>query len=100
MTQPRLCWSFTHTGDEPNSRREAGEINMDSSKKKTITRRRLLRNAALIASGSLGVPWASGFAQSAEQTWTIGNELVKRVVAFHANRQVPVPPGLFTQQLS
>ena len=73
---------------------------MDSSKKKTITRRRLLRNGALIASGSLGVPWASGFAQGAEQTWTIGNELVKRVVAFHANRQVPVPPGLFTQQLS
>jgi len=67
-----------------------------------ISRRRVLRNGALLmASGSLRVPRVVGAPLRALQSegsegqrWTIGNELVQRVVAFDAGN------GLFTQQLS
>ena len=68
-----------------------------SPKHALLTRRGVLRNGAAIATGSVFLPWASGFPQSGGQSWTIGNELVKRVVAFHANAQTP---GLSTQKLS
>src|SRR4051812_4188553 len=72
--------------------------------RKMLTRRGLLRNGALIASGSLCAPWASSLPQTAggddQQTWTIGNDLVKRVLAFRPTQGAPSQVGLFTQQLS
>jgi alpha-galactosidase len=63
-----------------------------------LTRRRLLRDGAVFASGSMCAPWAGGLVQTnagkAEQAWTIGNELVKRVVVFQADA------GLATIQMS
>ena len=65
---------------------------------KVLTRRQLLRDGAVFASGSMCAPWAGGLAQAAgtdaAQSWTIGNELVKRVVAFQAGA------GLATTQIS
>jgi alpha-galactosidase len=69
-----------------------------------LTRRRLIRNGAFIASGSfcsgwvLGLPriesGASSAADITEKRWTIGNEMVKRVVSFVPGK------GLFTEQFS
>ncbi len=67
-----------------------------------LSRRRVLRNGVLLmASGSLRVsgglssPLAALQSAGSEgQRWTIGNELVQRVVAFEGKS------GLFTQQLS
>ena len=68
-----------------------------------LTRRRVIRSGAMIAAGSLCPHWAfslareqggSGDAGSAAKSWTIGNELVKRVVNF-----MPAA-GVFTEQLS
>ncbi len=68
-----------------------------------LTRRMLIRSGAVIAAGSLCPPWALGVtrdesassdAGSAAKSWTIGNELVKRVVSFTSGA------GVFTEQLS
>lgn len=73
---------------------------MTKAGRKQLTRRRLLRDGALVvASGSLGVHRALGMAQddpqsTSEQSWTIGNELVKRVLRFRPTT------GLLTEQLS
>jgi alpha-galactosidase len=70
---------------------------MKSAGKKPLTRRTLVRNGALIASGSLCMPWASAVAYSAanaDQTWTIANDLVKRTLSFQSKS------GLVTQQFS
>ena len=97
-----LGWSGAKVGDHRsrNYRRyfnhglEASDL--------CLTRRRLLRNAALMASGSLCASWASGLAETAgdAQTWTIGNELVKRVLVFRPRTAAPVNIGLFTQEFS
>ena len=69
----------------------------------------MLRKGALIASGSLCMPWALGAAwadgqtpgaENADQSWMIGNELVKRVVAFRAKAGNNAKTGLLTEQLS
>jgi alpha-galactosidase len=80
---------------------------MRNLKKDLLTRRRLLRNGALMASASVCAPWASGLAQAAgnaptdnAQTWTIGNDLVKRVIAFSPRTAGPVNTGLFTQEFA
>lgn len=73
---------------------------MTKAGRKQLTRRRLLRDGALVvASGPLGVHRALGMAQddpqsALEQSWTIGNELVKRVLRFRPTT------GLLTEQLS
>lgn len=71
---------------------------IETSVHEMITRRQFLRNAAIML-GSQCLPWALGFAQDteeqADQTWTIGNELVKRVVAFREKTG-----SLFTRQFS
>ena len=68
-----------------------------------VTRRKLLRNGIVVASGSLCLPWALGVegveeeglaAETVGKSWTIGNELVRRVVSFS------LTGGLFTEQLS
>jgi hypothetical protein len=69
-----------------------------------LTRRRLIRNGAFLASGSLCSCWVLGLPRIessgsspvdiAEKRWTIGNEMVKRVVSFVPGR------GLITEQLS
>ncbi len=69
-----------------------------------LSRRRVLRDGALLmASGSLRVSRALGAplfglqsvaGEAGGQRWTIGNELVQRVVAFQAQS------GLFTEELS
>ena len=67
-----------------------------------LTRRKLLRNGTVIASGLLCVPCIQslpGFedgspaVETAGKSWTIGNDLVKRVVNFSSG-------GLYTEQLS
>ncbi len=61
----------------------------------------MLRNGAVMASGSICASWVSNLARAAapfEQTWTIGNDLVKRIVTFRLAE--PLLSGLFTQQLS
>src|SRR5579863_4044103 len=65
-----------------------------------VTRRRLLRDGAIIASGAMCSPWTAGLAADTNQTWTIGNDLVKRVVTFGAGTGTPWEAGLFTEQLS
>ena len=65
-----------------------------------LTRRRLLRNGAALATGSICASWVSNLARAAapfEQTWTIGNDLVKRIVTFRLGE--PLLSGLSTQQL-
>ncbi len=63
-----------------------------------ITRRELLRNGTLIASGSACARWAFATAGSgqamADKTWTIGNDVVRRTLSF------PAKSGLVTQQFS
>jgi hypothetical protein len=67
-----------------------------------LTRRMVIRSGAVMAAGSLCPPWAlgvaydesgSGDAGSAAKRWTIGNELVKRVVSFTPGA------GVFTSNL-
>jgi alpha-galactosidase len=65
-----------------------------------LTRRQVLRNgAAIVLGSSLHIPRAFAFAQGteeqADQTWTIGNELVKRVVVFRERTA-----SLFTRQFT
>jgi alpha-galactosidase len=80
-----------------------GETGM-TTVRELLTRRRLIRNGALVVSGSLcthsvpGFPHIEGGASSAgdntAKSWTIGNELVKRVLTFVSDG------GLFTEQFS
>jgi len=76
---------------------------MSHAARALLSRRRLLRNGMLATTGCFCTPWAIGKAlgdaQSPQasiegQSWTIGNELVKRVVVFEPKR------GLLTQQFS
>jgi alpha-galactosidase len=76
---------------------------MRNSARTFVSRRELIRNGLLVASGCACAPGAFSQALNgqanpaiadASQTWTIGNELIKRTIAFHPNA------GLFTQQFS
>ncbi len=69
----------------------------------TVSRRRLVQNGLLLASSRLWLPWNFSEAASAQQnaaaagsgkTWTIGNDLITRTVAFQPQT------GLFTQRFS
>ena len=69
---------------------------------KTLSRRRLIRNALMVASWGIGLPelvckmaMAREPVQpdSALQTWIIGNELIQRVISFKPRK------GLFTERL-
>ena len=55
-----------------------------------------------MASGAVWAPAVPCIAQTAEnaQTWTIGNDVVKRVMAFRPRTAGPVNIGLFTQEFS
>lgn len=83
-------------------------MTMMSAGQKRLSRRRMLRDGALMASGlwmpwTLNMAWADGQtpnAMNADQRWTIGNELVKRVVAFRSKLGDHTNSGLFTEQLS
>src|ERR1700750_1741900 len=61
-----------------------------------LTRRRVLKSGALAVTGSLCGPWmpVSLAEGGAEQSWTLENDLVRRVVAFEAGR------GLYTSRLT
>ena len=62
-----------------------------------LTRRKLLRDGALIASGSMCMTWIPAVAQApanTDQRWTIGNDLVKRTVSFQPKT------GLTTEEFS
>jgi alpha-galactosidase len=61
-----------------------------------LTRRRILRSGAFVVTGSLCAPWMpiSLEASGAEQSWTLENDLVRRVVAFDPAR------GLSTSRLT
>src|SRR5438094_266937 len=74
----------------------------ENARRTGLTRRRLLRNGALMASGPLWAPWASSLTETADdgQTWTIGNDLVKRVIVFRPRTAAPVNIGLFTREFS
>src|SRR4029077_19299291 len=65
---------------------------------RVITRRELLRNGTLIASGTVCAPWMTAMPDwnqaTADKTWTIGNDLVKRTLSFQPKL------GLVTQQFS
>ena len=67
-----------------------------------LTRRRLLRDGAVMASGAVCASRTSIVAQTTDelQTWTIGNDLVKRVIAFRRQTAAPVNVGLYTQEFS
>src|ERR1035441_1428326 len=76
---------------------------MRNSARTFVSRRELIRNGLLVASGCACAPGAFSQALNgqanpaiadASQTWTIGNELIKRTIAFHPNA------GLFTKQFS
>ena len=76
---------------------------MTDASRTTLTRRRLMRDGALAASGALCLPWARGSAAAEIRTdsgddrssrWTLENDQVKRVIAFQVER------GLFTEQFS
>ena len=57
----------------------------------------------MLASASICPPWVSTVARAAnaaDQTWTIGNEQVKRVIAFLNRTDIPGNTGLYTQELS
>ena len=63
-----------------------------------VSRRRLLQSGLLVASGCFCAPWvwseALGRDEGGGQSWTIGNELIERVVTFESGA------GLFTERLS
>jgi alpha-galactosidase len=61
-----------------------------------LTRRRVLKSGAFVVTGSLCGPWVpiSLAASEAEQSWTLENDLVRRVVAFEPGR------GLSTSRLT
>jgi len=62
-----------------------------------ITRRGLLRNGLWMVSGSACARWAMGAApgnSGAGQTWTIGNDQIRRTLAFRPEA------GLYTEQFS
>src|ERR1035441_4523738 len=76
---------------------------MRNSARTFVSRRELIRNGLLVASGCACAPGAFSQALNgqanpaiadASQTWTIGNELIKRTIAFQPSA------GLFTQQFS
>ena len=76
---------------------------MRNSARTLVSRRELIRNGLLVASGCACAPGAFSQALNgqanpaiadASQTWTIGNELIKRTIAFQPSA------GLFTQQFS
>jgi alpha-galactosidase len=63
----------------------------------------VLRNGSLMASSVISAHWAPGLSQAVaggEQTWTIGNDLVKRVIVFRPVTAAPVLSGLFTQEFT
>src|SRR5580692_11106318 len=59
-----------------------------------ISRRRVLKNGALMAAGCAWPSWIRAQTSDAEQTWTLGNDLVQRVVGFQAGQ------GLYTKQIA
>jgi alpha-galactosidase len=63
---------------------------------KHLTRRRVLKSGALAVTTSLCAPWmpASLAAGESPQSWTLENDLVRRVVAFDPRK------GLYTSRLS
>jgi alpha-galactosidase len=75
---------------------------MRHSAQTLVSRRELIRNGLLVASGSVCAPrlFAEALngqanpAIAASQTWTIGNELIKRTISFQPQA------GIFTQQFS
>ena len=72
---------------------------MNDAHRFLVTRRKLLKTGLLAASGCAWAPWRlsatpSQRADNAGQSWSIGNELIERVVGF-----APAT-GLFTRQFS
>ena len=76
---------------------------MRDAEKALISRRRLIRNGLVTASGCFCVPWAFGGSPGLQdkpnppepgETWTIGNDRIKRIIGFLPGT------GLFTRQLS
>ena len=75
---------------------------MEHDTKKELTRRELILNGALIATGSVCTSLdllAQAATGSAARTWTIGNDLVSRTVSSRAGGAGP-DIGLVTEQLS
>jgi alpha-galactosidase len=76
---------------------------MKNAPKTQISRRDLIRNGALVASGCAWTPRILGTAfhgqsapgaSNASQRWTVSNDRIKRTIAFDPTK------GLFTEQLS
>jgi alpha-galactosidase len=70
---------------------------MRNAARNLVSRRKLIQNGLLMATGCACAPWAfSETTADAEgtKTWTIGNDLIKRVLAFQPKA------GLSTEQLS
>ncbi len=59
-----------------------------------IDRRRVLKSGALMAAGCAWPSLIRAESSEAEQTWTLGNDLVQRVVGFQAGH------GLYTKQIA
>ena len=60
----------------------------------SVSRRRVLKSGVLMAAGCAWPAWIRAEVTDAEQAWTLGNDLVQRVVAFQAGR------GLYTKQIT
>src|SRR5579863_9788223 len=79
------------------SRIETGQFGRAEMKAhRHLTRRRVLKSGAFAVTGSLCGPWVPVLlpASGAEQSWTLENDLVRRVVAFQPGR------GLYTSRLT
>jgi alpha-galactosidase len=59
-----------------------------------VSRRRVLASGALVAAGCAWPSWICAEPSDAEQSWTLQNDLVRRVVAFETGR------GLYTSGLT
>jgi alpha-galactosidase len=61
-----------------------------------LTRRRVLKSGAFVVTGSICAPWMPILLEASEagQSWTLENNLVRRVVAFEPGR------GLYTSRLT
>ncbi|HEX4758932.1 MAG TPA: alpha-galactosidase [Terracidiphilus sp.] len=76
---------------------------MKNPEKTPLSRRALIQNGVLVASGCAWAPWvfsealygqAAPGASNASQSWTVSNDRIKRTVTFEPAK------GLFTEQLS
>src|ERR1700722_15343819 len=59
-----------------------------------VSRRRALKSSALMAAGCAWPSWIRAETSDAEHAWTLGNDLVQRVVGFQAGH------GLYTKQIA